>query len=492
VHRLARRALTTITVLAIAWGVLAFGGVYPWAYYPLAAVCAGVGVAALIVFRPSRAPIRGVAAGLAAIAAVMVLQLIPLPPSLLATVSPATDRYVRTYDLAYTIALAGAEVDGVAIGSAARPITLDPPRTRLALLTFVAFALFTLGLTALLSASGSVSIVRGIVAIGGVVALVGVVQYTVTGGASYTLKIYGFWTPEFRGSPFGPFVNRNHFAGWMLMGIPLAIATVCGTAASFRGAGFRRFIAWLSASSDAGQMQLMAAASAVMTLSVLMASSRSGLLGFGVATVLATWLVLRRQKTGRARAWAVFIALFLIVCAAGWAGFDRLVLRLGTLSADGSSAGGRLPVWRDSLTLVRNFPITGAGLNAFGAAMVQYQTSDRSIHFEQAHNDYLQILAEGGLLMLVAVGLTLVVFVNTVRQRFREAPHEGTTYWTRVGAVVGLAAIAVQSLFEFSLQLPGNAVLFAVLVAIAIHRSPNLRFSESPKELNYGYPSHSR
>jgi len=123
--------------------------------------------------------------------------------------------------------------------------------------------------------------------------------------------------------------------------------------------------------------------------------------------------------------------------------------------------------------------------------MTAYQTSDRSIHFEQAHNDYLQLLAEGGILLGAAVVATLAIFVSEIRRRFREAPHEGTTYWARVGAVIGLVAIAVQSLFEFSLQIPGNAAMFCVLAAIAIHRSPSVRSSAgNPKDINHGYPAH--
>jgi len=490
VHRVVRRSVIALSVLAVSWGALAFGAVYPWSYYPLAAMCAIAGLTALVIFRPSRAPINALAGGLAVIAVVIALQLVPLSPTTLARVSPGTDRFLRTNDLGYLVPVLDESGEQL-VDPAPRPITLDPAATRTAFMFFAVFAVFTLGLAALLSVTGAMPLVHAMVALGVVLALVGIVQYTVTGGATYTLKIYGFWTPEFRGTPFGPYVNRNHFAGWMLMGLPLAIATACGAATSFRGPGLRRFIGWLSASPDAGQMQLMAGASAIMALSLLMASSRSGVLGLGVAALLATGLVLRRQKTRRARGWVLFLAVFLLVAAAGWAGVDALVLRIGTLSADGSSAGGRLQTWKDALTIGRNFPFIGAGVNAFGMAMTQYQTSNRSIHFEQAHNDYLQLLAEGGILLSVAVVATLAIFINTIRRRFREAPRQGSTYWARVGAVIGLIGIAIQSLFEFSLQIPGNAAMFCVLAAIAIHRSPSVRSSGSdPKDINYGYPSH--
>jgi O-antigen ligase len=106
--------------------------------------------------------------------------------------------------------------------------------------------------------------------------------------------------------------------------------------------------------------------------------------------------------------------------------------------------------------------------------MLLYQTSSRALHFQEAHNDYLQIASEGGVLVGIPVIVALVVFVGDIRRRFREAPKEGTTYWLRVGAAIGLISIALQSLVEFSLQMPGNAALFVVLAAIALHRSPHL------------------
>jgi hypothetical protein len=68
-----------------------------------------------------------------------------------------------------------------------------------------------------------------------------------------------------------------------------------------------------------------------------------------------------------------------------------------------------------------------------------------------------------------------LIFVREVKRRFDEAPADGSTYWLRVGAVIALLGIAVQAFVEFSLQMPGNAALFAVIAAIALHRSPNLR-----------------
>ncbi|MDO8794476.1 MAG: type II toxin-antitoxin system RelE/ParE family toxin [Vicinamibacterales bacterium] len=79
----------------------------------------------------------------------------------------------------------------------------------------------------------------------------------------------------------------------------------------------------------------------------------------------------------------------------------------------------------------------------------------------------LQLAAEGGLLLGIPIVLTIVAFAWEVRRRFRE--DVGSIWWIRLGAVIGLVAIALQSIAEFSLQMPGNAALFAVVAGLAIH-----------------------
>ncbi len=152
----------------------------------------------------------------------------------------------------------------------------------------------------------------------------------------------------------------------------------------------------------------------------------------------------------------------------GWAGLDAVAKRFA--AAQWEDVGGRLGAWTDAWRIARDFPLTGVGLNAFGEAMLDYQTdyTDR-YHFASAHNDYAQLLAEGGLLVGLPILLTLAAFVRQIRRRFREAQDDTMTYWLRAGAVTGLVAIALQEVVEFSLQMPGNAVLFVVLAAIALH-----------------------
>ena len=108
--------------------------------------------------------------------------------------------------------------------------------------------------------------------------------------------------------------------------------------------------------------------------------------------------------------------------------------------------------------------------------MLFYQRHDLGEHYTAAHNDYLHLAAEGGLLVGLPVTWAIVALVRAIRSRFREKADDTETYWIRVGAVTGLIAIALQEVADFSLQIPANAFLFVLLCAIAIHRAPARAF----------------
>jgi O-antigen ligase len=475
VKRKAARLETTLTatgILAVIWGALAFGAVYPWAYAPLAVTCALTGCAALLATRRGRPPIPELSIGLAAIGLAIAVQLAPLPRPLLDLVSPNADTFLGQSELTAAVNAAGAAGDADLPHAA----SLVPRKTALGLALFASFAVFLLGMTRLASAVGASAIARSVVVFGIVLALVGIAQYVFLGGLIEPIKIYGFWGPIAGAASFGPFINRNHFAGWMLMALPLALGGARGAwhaGQSLASGALSDRISWLSSPSAAGA-QVMSFGAAVMGLSLLMSQSRSGMVGFAAGALMFASAIIRRQATVRSRIAAAVVTGLILTMVAAWAGLDPIARRVLTVRDDAATAGGRRQAWSDTLRIVRDFPIAGTGLDTFGTAMLLYQTN-RDQHFQEAHNDYLQLAAEGGLLIGVPVLFTLGIFVRDVRRRFKEAPKEGTTYWLRVGAVIGLVSIALQSSIEFSLQMPGNAAFFAVVAAIALHRSPNLR-----------------
>jgi O-antigen ligase len=127
----------------------------------------------------------------------------------------------------------------------------------------------------------------------------------------------------------------------------------------------------------------------------------------------------------------------------------------------------RSRIWRDTIPIVRDFWLTGTGVGTFQTAMLYYQHTDRVRQFNQAHNHYLQATAEGGVLLLGLVGLGIVALTAAIRERL--ATDASAAYWIRAGAMCGLLAVSLQSIWETGLVMPANAGLAAVLAAIATH-----------------------
>ena len=389
------------------------------------------------------------------------MQLVPVPLALLASASPETTRVIQQLDLA------------VSTGSVSRhPLSIVPSLTGIGLVLFTANALCVLGCARLFSIRGARRIGDAIAVIGVALALAAIIQKSFSTG-----KIYGFWTPFEGGLPFGPFVNRNHFAGWMLMALPLTFGLLCGRAArAMRGVKptWRHRLLWFS-TPEASGLILAAAGAIVMALSLVMTMSRSGIGSLAIAIAITGAVVMRRQRATRRAVTLGYLSLLVIVVV-GWVGADAIVERFAR--ADWRELGNRRGAWTDAIDIASRFPVMGTGLNTYGIATLFYQRHDLATYYSQAHNDFLQLAAEGGLLLTIPAALCAGAFIIAVRRRFIEETSV-RTYWLRVGAVTGLTAIALQETVDFSLQMPGNAALFAVLCAIALHRTP-LRETPDP------------
>jgi hypothetical protein len=326
-----------------------------------------------------------------------------------------------------------------------------------------------LGLSRSLTRDDTLHIAGGVSILGVVLAVEGIAQKAMWNG-----KIYGFWTPEQVGDSFGPFVNRNHFAGWMLMALPLALGYFgARVALGMREVkpGWRDRLVWFS-SADGSVMILVGFAVLLMALALTLTMSRSGMLGLLGALIISGWFVAHRQAAGSQRAIVAGYLMFVALAAAAWTGIDRITARFTDSTA--ADAGGRLGIWGDTLRIAGRFPMVGTGLNTYGTATLFYQTVEPRYHFAEAHNDYLQLAAEGGALVCIPAALAILAFARTVHRRFREVSVESSDYWIRIGAVTGIVAIALQEISDFSLQMPGNAVLFIILGGIAL-RLPSTR-----------------
>lgn len=442
-------------VALLAWGVLTFGAVYPWAYWPLFVTAAALGARGTFgeqAWRDPRLKLMGWA--LVGLSAAIVVQTIALPAWLVTTISPGIDRFFRQFLVGYHPATL-------------QTLSLDAGATRVVLVQAIAFSLLLIGTARLLRRWPIDWLLTQLMGLAVAVAVVGIVQRAALGISDDPL-IYGFWRPQQGGTPFGPFVNRNHFAGWMVMVLPLVGAY--GWALAQQASVNRRHDAgdWMRWASgvDGNRVLLVLSSMLIMAVSLIMTGSRSGMAACAIAMavlLLFTW----RAARGAAR-WIVPALVVLMLSAATlWAGAGTVVSRFG-LAAD--DVHGRFSAWRDTLRIASDFPVAGTGLGGYRRAMLVYQTGDREAMYAQAHNDYLQMLAEGGALVSIPAAGVLVVLWLGVRRRLRAGDDDMMVFWIRRGAVAGLAGMAAQSTVEFSLQMPGNAAMCVILAAVALHR----------------------
>lgn len=446
-----------LLLLPIAWGVLLFGAVYPWAYIPMLAAVTTVGVYGLTTASSrDRRPLRGLVPALLLVLAVTLAQIAPIPASWLTRVSPHSVSLARQYDRAFTTSSPVGD-------DAWHAISIATDSTVTGLVFLAALAVFFAGTTALMPRVRLTWLIRRLTALGLALAVFGIVQKGTFNG-----RIYWVWSPiEIAANAFGPFVNRNHFAGWMLMAASLTAGYVCSLIQPHANRRHRRNwrerVAAL-ATPEASRLLFISCALAVMALSIVWTMSRSGIGAFAVATSLLAGLAFARRRGWRRMATGAFL-ISTVLFALWWRGIDTMTdwySRTSTLE-------WRVQLWHDTAAIMRDFPWFGTGLNTYGVSTLLYPMTDQTLHAVEAHNDYVQIASEGGVALVFAVLFLAWQLARAIRTAFAQ-PQSSSLYWIRAGATVGLVAIAVQELSDFSLQMPGNAVLFVVLAAIAVHR----------------------
>jgi O-antigen ligase len=303
--------------------------------------------------------------------------------------------------------------------------------------------------------------VRGISALGFAFSVLALAQ-----AASAGRFIYWRFRTEYEGPlPFGPFVNRNHFATWAIMAAPLCfgymIARTARTEATDVPFVSRR--TRLARMAD-GRMAWLAAAGAMMIAALLVSMSRSGILSLAAAAVICA--VARRKSSGLRRVWWAMAVVAVLVTGFALARVDMSALA-GRFSESGTGVRDRVRIWADTLPMIKDFWLTGTGAGTYRTAMLYYQRGDRSLQFNQAHNHYLQVAAEGGVVGLGLVAALMATLAGTMRRHLRS--ESAGFHSIRAGAACGLLAVALQSLWETGLVMPANAALAAVLAAIVCY-----------------------
>ncbi len=367
-----------------------------------------------------------------------------------------------------------------------RPLTIAWPLTTTTLLGALAVAALLLASALYPAGDGrdlraSVEFTRRtmvvVLATGLIIAVVGLIQW-----ATWNGKILWLMVPMDWGAPnlavlraCGPFVDPDHFAGYLAMIFPLMVsAAVFGGFPAHRNAALGVRIA-----AGFGAFLIFTA--------VALSQSRAGWIGLTVGTVFLFTFVHRRSGkaerspadgTGwnplRASLAILGVLAVLALIFVGGQGRQEAAGRVGTTVLQ-EDFRARFAVWVGSAPIVREFPLFGVGLGAWPEAFFRFQPAPRSdLIYNAAHNDYLELLVDVGILGIGLAGW----LVFRIAARLRSALHEiaGRMLPALAAIVSGIIAMAVIEFFDFDLQVPANVVLLALLTGLALRMG---EFSES-------------
>jgi len=336
-------------------------------------------------------------------------------------------------------------------------LSLDPYSTRLVLVQLATLLIYFAATLVFVDTPHRLHIlVRTIMIFGFCLAVFGLTQ-------SFTSPTKVYWVRELpQSTAFGPFINRHHFAGYMELTIALPLGLLFGGVVEKDKRLLYVFVAGL------------------MGIALVMTTSRGGIISLVaeimfLVAVSAIWRKKEEHHSSRkpskwkpiviriGLATALLIGLFFgVIMFGGEFSIYRFIDSVN--STDPTT--GRSHFWAVTLDIIKAHPFVGTGLGAYGVIYTKYDSRNGLFRLEQAHNDYLQVLSDGGTIgAILALGFVVLLFykaiqrVKSTKDDFRRA--------VALGSLTGCFAVLVHSFFDFTLHTTSNALLFLVLAAMA-------------------------
>ncbi len=341
-------------------------------------------------------------------------------------------------------------------------ISEAPHLTRAAAFKLFAFSLyFSAALQVLRTSLRRRVTVQVLAAFGLVIACLAILQRLTSPRTLYWIRPVSDYV-----APFGPFANYNHFAGLVELLFPLPLAMLL----------FQEF------QERKGDSRLLFRLSTlVLLVAGILSISRGGLLAIGGQLLLFGILLMRqsrRHRAGRFRGsprkngWTLLLGAAVVVALSWWIGSQSLRTRLATFEqgARDYSVVTRLTYWKAAWQILLDHPLTGVGVGAFPSVYPRYGSSSAQLErVEEAHNDYLHLLVEtgmiGGGLLLTFLVLCLRSWRLQVRQMAMAGRGDPAIFY---GSWIAMVGLALHSWVDFNLQIPSNALLFLLMAAMIL------------------------
>jgi O-antigen ligase len=236
------------------------------------------------------------------------------------------------------------------------------------------------------------------------------------------------------------YVNHNHFAGYLEMSIPLALGM-------------------LHARKDLLSRIALAVCLAVMIAAFIFAQSRGGWISLTAAVLFITYGLSRSKVIGKYAFYAIGLLLALSVTVI-YSGEDSISERLGTMTdvKGDASIMSRVKMWQGTAMIAKDNPLTGTGMGTLEWGYPRYRPAGFYSKVDYAHNDYLQMAAEMGVLVLPIMAWMLFIILKKGCLLLRRPMY--------AGIMTGLVSIIIHGFADFNFHIPANMLLAVVLCAI--------------------------
>lgn len=414
-----------------------------------------------------RTPVNGV---VPLILMIVVFQVVPLPASWVAVLSPEaySDRMATCEILAASGDAAMDGYDWFPVGYGVHPAL----REGLKLAAYGGMFLLILGLAA--SRRRIDILVNLLIAIGLFEAIYGIWQVFAQDPTVW------WWPSRAGGGRFasGTFIGSNHFGFYVEMVVALGLGAVIARKQRMRrflpaGVGVRAFlqriVAYFSPESSQPRRVLLFFVAGVMGLALLLSASRGGILSAGAATFIMALLFLSRKRFHRYGILALALCGFSVIYGLH-VGIDPTLSKFEQVEG----LENRLAITEDILPMLRDYPLTGVGWGNFRHLYPRYiDDRDRVSNSGYSHNDWVEAGIELGVggLALILLGFFAYLY-RTVRVWRRR--HDFHAVGIGAGVIAALLSVGFHSFFDFSLHIPANPLTLAALMAVgyaALHRT---------------------
>jgi O-antigen ligase/Tfp pilus assembly protein PilF len=445
-----------ILAFALVFSPLAFGAVEQWSMAVMEALSFIALSLVLLRSMKHKEPFLHEVPGIVPLSvflAYMLIQLIPLPPALLKVVSPGAYKlYAETLWLDATKTWAS--------------ISINKKSTAMELFRILSYAAFYVATVQLLSRKELLKkTVVLIIVFASLLSFFSILQHILSNG-----KIYWIRELTHGKNPFGPYVNRNHYAGLMEMLFPVVLSLFLAFKPHVTYSSLREKMAEIFKQNSTNVHILLGFSAVIIATSIFLSLSRGGITSLSLSIIFLSAVLIYKEGIGK-RGILIIIVAIMIALSVGWFGWGPIIKKFQNISiTEGDSLNQRVEIWINSAGILKDFPATGAGFGSFLHIYPGYRNTATDFTDYHAHNDYIELLTDGGIVgFLLAGWFMLEVFYKTFGNFLKR--KEQFSIYLYAGALTGIISLLIHSFTDFNMHIGANGLFFFFMAGIAVSAS---------------------